>query len=85
MRQRLANGDTVDHPRFGVFTVRTEHRDNIIPPDTWQGWKEGVQVTPLFYSERALHFFLRRTSWRKPPYVITPSAEMGDAKGETKL
>ena len=75
MRHRLANGDTVDHPRFGVFTVHTKHRDNVIPPDTWQGWKDGVQVTPLFYSERGLHFFLRRTSRRKPPYAITTNAE----------
>lgn len=70
-RHRLGDGDVVDHPRYGVFTVRVCHRDDVTPPDTWQGWREGKQVTPLFYSERGLHFHLRRQSWRKPPYATT--------------
>ena len=71
-RRRLADGDIVDHPRLGVLTISMVHRPATIPPYEWRGWRndESVAATPSFYSERGLHFYLRRASWTKPPYLV---------------
>ena len=70
-RHKLKNGDIINHPRYGIFTIKSEYRDNVIPHEYWEGINSNnIQVTPTFYSERRLHFYLTVASWTDPKYTI---------------
>jgi hypothetical protein len=62
-RRKLHNDDEIDHPVLGKLTIRVTHRDNYIPPDLWEVINEKGEIAcPCAYSERGLHFILRRST-----------------------
>jgi len=58
-RQKLFNGAVLDHPSMGRLSVELEQQEG--HSDHWLARAEdGKQATPVFFSERGLHFWLRR-------------------------
>lgn len=70
MRQKLKNNDVVNHPRFGEIIIKMQHRETYIPSDIWFAEQNNKPITPTFYTERKLHFYLRWYSYTKPYYTI---------------
>lgn len=72
-RRKLFNGAVINHPYLGRLVIRVEDLDRVPPAAHWQAFKEdtGKPATPLYHSERSLHWGLKWFAHSyKPPYEI---------------